>query len=162
MGRIHELCEEGDLDAVKEAVALDIDDLNNCNHEVEIIRKADKTGEEWKDLFSGCRPIHCAAVRGHKSIVEFIVRKSKAQLHAKTEGLSMYKSEWNNLGCFPLHFAAMCGHIEIVSYLVEKGADIEAQNDVCKLCDFDLNACYIAIVCVHVLFFFCAQSKLDN
>jgi ankyrin repeat protein len=64
----------------------------------------------------GHTPLHFAAVKGHKEIVEPLIAKGE-DVNAKRED-----------GVIPLHFAAMKGHKEIAELLIAKGEDVNAKN----------------------------------
>ena len=64
-------------------------------------------------------PLHFAAKRGHRDIVDLLL-KEKADIEAKNVNQST-----------PLHFAVGSGHRDIVDLLLEKKADIEAK-DACQ------------------------------
>jgi len=61
-------------------------------------------------------PIHFATLRGHLSIVEYLVNH-KADINAKAKD-----------DLTPLHLASVNGHLSVVEYLVNQKADINAKN----------------------------------
>jgi ankyrin repeat protein len=62
-------------------------------------------------------PLHYAADRGHKDIVELLIAKG-ADINAK-----------NNDGQTPLHYAVEKGHNDIAELFIADGADINAKNN---------------------------------
>ncbi len=68
-------------------------------------------------------PLHHAASRGHKGIVQLLID------HARDNGLALdinAKGEWNQVT--PLHEACTGGHLDTVKILLVNGADINATN----------------------------------
>ena len=65
----------------------------------------------------GRTPLHEAALRGHKEVVELVIDKD-ADVNAK---------DW--MSRTPLHNAALDGHKEIVELLIAKGADVNAKGE---------------------------------
>jgi ankyrin repeat protein len=61
-------------------------------------------------------PLHQAAARGHKEVVELLIAKG-ADVNAKAEN-----------GVAPLHVAAGAGHKEIAELLIAKGADVDTRT----------------------------------
>ena len=70
------------------------------------------------DYRYGGTPLHYAAGKGHKELVELLIAKG-ASLRAK----ALWK------GLTPLHEAASNGHREITELLIAKGADVNAKDD---------------------------------
>jgi ankyrin repeat protein len=68
-----------------------------------------------KDLY-GRTPLHRAAMRGHKEIVELLIAAG-AEVNAK-----------NKKSATPLHSTALFGHKEIAELLITKGADVNAKD----------------------------------
>jgi ankyrin repeat protein len=64
----------------------------------------------------GDTPLHSAALRGQKDLVESLIARG-ADINAK-----------DSLGQTPLHIAAISGHKEVAEMLIAKGADINARN----------------------------------
>jgi ankyrin repeat protein len=62
-------------------------------------------------------PLHQAAYKGHKEIVELFIAEG-ADVDAK-----------DDKGYTPLHWAARNGHKEIAELLIAKGADVNAKAD---------------------------------
>jgi cytohesin len=92
-----ETIEKGDIEAVKQHLAAGAD-VNAKDEE-------------------GLTPLHLAAGRGHKKIVELLIAKD-ADVNAKlaVEGET------------PLHLAAWDGHKEIAELLIAKGADVNVRD----------------------------------
>ncbi len=65
---------------------------------------------------SGKKPIHIAAKKGYKNIVEFFLN----------EGISI--NDTNQSGWTSLHYAAFSGELEVAKLLVAKGANVRAEN----------------------------------
>ena len=65
----------------------------------------------------GRTPLHEAALRGHKEVVELVIDKD-ADVNAKN---------WE--GGTPLHYAALTGRKEIAELLIDNGADVNAKDD---------------------------------
>jgi cytohesin len=70
------------------------------------------------DYWYGETPLHYAAGKGHKELVELLIAKG-ASLRAK----ALWK------GLTPLHEAASNGHREITELLIAKGADVNAKDE---------------------------------
>ncbi|WP_353282457.1 ankyrin repeat domain-containing protein [Wolbachia endosymbiont (group A) of Myopa testacea] len=64
----------------------------------------------------GRKPIHIAAEKNYKDIIEFLLGK----------GVSV--DDTSNYGWAPLHYTASKGCLEVAKFLVDKGANINAQN----------------------------------
>ncbi|WP_341823711.1 ankyrin repeat domain-containing protein [Wolbachia endosymbiont (group A) of Agelastica alni] len=64
----------------------------------------------------GKKPIHIAAEKNYKDIIEFLLGK----------GVSV--DDTSNYGWTPLHYTASKGCLEVAKFLIEKGADINAEN----------------------------------
>jgi len=69
-----------------------------------------------KTVSTASTPLHIAAGRGYKSVVELLI-ESKADINAK-----------NGQGQTPLHIAAAFGHDSVVELLLARGADIGAKD----------------------------------
>jgi hypothetical protein len=115
---VHLAAEQGDLEKVKALLETNPD----------LATSKDK---------SGITPLHLAAYRGHKNIVELLLSKG-ADLNAKMKGgqtplhaalekgqkevvellLAYYANAWDNDGHTPLHCAAYQGHKEVVELLL--------------------------------------------
>ena len=65
----------------------------------------------------GYTPLHLAVDRGHKSIVELLIKHGA--------DINRSNNKWNK----PLHTAVWFGHEEIIKLLINYGADINAKND---------------------------------
>ncbi|WP_341814224.1 ankyrin repeat domain-containing protein [Wolbachia endosymbiont (group A) of Machimus atricapillus] len=64
----------------------------------------------------GRKPIHIAAEKNYKDIIEFLLGK----------GVSV--DDTSNYGWAPLHYTASKGCLEVAKFLVDKGANINPQN----------------------------------
>jgi len=64
----------------------------------------------------GRKPIHIAAEKNYKDIIEFLLGK----------GVSV--DDTSNYGWTPLHYTASKGCLEVAKFLVDKGANINPQN----------------------------------
>ncbi|WCR59753.1 MAG: Phosphocholine transferase AnkX [Wolbachia endosymbiont of Ctenocephalides felis wCfeF] len=64
----------------------------------------------------GRKPIHIAAEKNYKDIIEFLLGK----------GVSV--DDTSNYGWTPLHYTASQGCLEVAKFLIDKGANINAQN----------------------------------
>ncbi|WP_425385309.1 ankyrin repeat domain-containing protein [Wolbachia endosymbiont (group B) of Schoenobius gigantella] len=64
----------------------------------------------------GRKPIHIAAEKNYKDIIEFLLDK----------GVSV--DDTSNYGWTPLHYTASKGCLEVAKFLIDKGASINAQN----------------------------------
>ncbi|WP_341812958.1 ankyrin repeat domain-containing protein [Wolbachia endosymbiont (group A) of Cephus spinipes] len=64
----------------------------------------------------GRKPIHIAAEKNYKDIIEFLLGK----------GVSV--DDTSNYGWTPLHYTASKGCLEVAKFLIDKGASINAQN----------------------------------
>ena len=108
---------------------------------------------EAKDLLG--TPLHCAAFRGHKAMVELLIARG-ANVNAKggegwlfERGTPLHTAAWmfgdpeiaelliaagadlnakDEDGCTPLHYAADNGHKPVAVLLIEKGADVNAKD----------------------------------
>jgi ankyrin repeat protein len=105
---IHQAAREGNIEAVKQAIA-DGGDVNV------------KDKRRWIDFRSGFRlrrngetPLHDAAT---KEVAELLISKG-ADVNAK-----------NNDGVTPLHYAARYGRKEVAELLIAKGAEVNAKSD---------------------------------
>src|ERR1035438_8758961 len=96
-GEIHDAARNGDLEKVK-ALLKDNPDL---------VFSEDSGGET---------PLHGAAFKGHKDVVELLLA-NKAKAEAKS-----------NNGVTSLHWAAENGHKDVVALLLAHGADVNARN----------------------------------
>jgi ankyrin repeat protein len=96
-----DVAKKGDIEAVKQHLAAGAD-VNEKN--------------EW-----GGTPLHIAAGRGHKEVVELLIANG-AEVDAIIER-HHEKNEWCGT---PLHNAAGGGHKEIVELLIAKGAEVDA------------------------------------
>jgi cytohesin len=70
-----------------------------------------------EELRSGMTPLHAAARKGLKEVVELLIHEG-TDVNAKSDD-----------GWTPLHLAAARGHKEIVEQLIAKGADVNAKTD---------------------------------
>ncbi|WP_264338859.1 ankyrin repeat domain-containing protein [Wolbachia endosymbiont (group A) of Cheilosia soror] len=64
----------------------------------------------------GRKPVHIAAEKNYKDIIEFLLSK----------GVSV--DDTSNYGWTPLHYTASKGCLEVAKFLVDKGANINVQN----------------------------------
>ena len=94
---IHDAAEKGDIAKVKSLLA----------EKSERVSAKNRYGET---------PLHMAAFRGHKDIVELLIAKG-ANVNAKEKNSAT-----------ALHFAAQEGHKDIVELLIAKGADVNAKT----------------------------------
>ena len=106
--KLIEAIKEGDIEAVKQAIAAGTD-VN-----------APDIGE--------LTPLHSAAAEGHKDVVELLIANG-ADVNAKNSGGDGVST--------PLHNAAMEGHKEIVELLIANGADVNAIDDFYKATPLD-------------------------
>jgi len=100
---IHEAVEKGDLARVKELVEKNPELAN-----------ARATGQYAYLKFT---PLHFAAWKGHKDIIQYLIKKG-ADIHAQDSD-----------GSSPLYWAANFGHEEIVTTLIKNGAEVNSQNN---------------------------------
>src|SRR5207247_6422498 len=95
---IHDAARKGDLEKVRALLEVN----------PELLRAQDKDG------FS---PLHLAAWKGHKEVVELLLgRKAEVNLKSKDGGA-------------PLHWAAEGGSAEVVKMLLAHKAEINAKDD---------------------------------
>ncbi|WP_264686104.1 ankyrin repeat domain-containing protein [Wolbachia endosymbiont (group B) of Polyommatus icarus] len=64
----------------------------------------------------GRKPIHIAAEKNYKDIIEFLL------------GKEVSVDDTSNYGWTPLHYTASKGCLEVAKFLIDKGASINAQN----------------------------------
>jgi ankyrin repeat protein len=100
---IHEAAEKGDLARVKELVEKNPELVN-----------ARATGQYAYLKFT---PLHFAAWKGHKDIVQYLIKKG-TDIHAQDSD-----------GSTPLYWAANFGHEEIVTALIQNGAEVNSKNN---------------------------------
>ena len=62
-------------------------------------------------------PLHCAAYKGFKDIVELLIA-NKADIDAN-----------NNYGETPLHWTAVSGHEDVAELLLASGANVDAETE---------------------------------
>jgi len=67
---------------------------------------------------NGMKPIHLAALHGHRRIVELLIEAGSSE-----------NAEIISIGATPLHVAAMSGHIPVVETLIAAGADLDAKME---------------------------------
>lgn len=149
---IHQCCEDGDLERVKELIAA-VPDVKN---------KADERG--WS-------PIHISAAFGHLDLVKWL-SVSGVQLTAETPTgyTAIHLAAMNGhvncimilaaMGCpissrtvddfTPLHLAAMSGHIECVKWLLSNRAKVDVK-DVNDRTPLDLAVEYQHDECIQLL-----------
>ena len=70
-----------------------------------------------EELRSGMTPLHAAARKGLKEVVELLIHEG-TDVNAKSDD-----------GWTPLHKAALQGHKEIAKVLIAAGADVDAKNN---------------------------------
>ena len=94
---IHEAAEEGNIEVVKQHLAAGTD-------------LSAKNGDyQWT-------PLHAAASKGHKDIVELIIAKA-----ADVNAINIF-------GETPLHRASLSGYEEVIELLITNGADVNVQD----------------------------------
>ena len=103
---IHDAAAGGDLEKVK-ALLKDNPDLVFSKHGIQLYHIA-KVGRT---------PLHDAAFRGSKDVVELLLA-NKAEVNAK-----------DNEGVMPLHKAAFCGHKDVAALLLANGAEVNAKDN---------------------------------
>ncbi|XP_064389177.1 uncharacterized protein LOC135337211 [Halichondria panicea] len=90
------------------------------NGHLEIVKALVEAGadtEKWNDW--GMSPVGCAAMKGHKEVLVYLIRDCKC---------SAYTRDQNN--DTPLHDACQYGHLGVVQYLVEEAhCDINLRNN---------------------------------
>eukprot|EP00518_Triparma_eleuthera_P020463 CAMPEP_0197564508 /NCGR_PEP_ID=MMETSP1320-20131121/30541_1 /TAXON_ID=91990 /ORGANISM="Bolidomonas sp., Strain RCC2347" /LENGTH=363 /DNA_ID=CAMNT_0043126427 /DNA_START=139 /DNA_END=1227 /DNA_ORIENTATION=+ len=89
----------GNVNRIRQLVEYDGENANKC---------------KW----SGVTPLHRAASEGHSDVVEYLVKKAKCDVNAKTT------FGWHT----PLHFACRSGHEECCVVLIENGATWQIFN----------------------------------
>jgi len=78
-----------------------------------------KNGIEASVQFGdGMTAFHCAAMRGHVEVVEWLVEEGGAQVN----------EEVSQGGMTALHFAVEQGKLNVIKYLVQRLADVNAQT----------------------------------
>ena len=102
---IHEAARSGDVSVVQTLLNTGID-VNKKNED-------------------GWTPLHIAASKNHKTIVELLIENG-AEINSLGETSSIFI--WQG-GFTPLHYAAVNGHKEIVELLINKGANVNAKTD---------------------------------
>jgi hypothetical protein len=101
-----------------------------------------------KNIFNW-RPLHTAALAGHRNIVKLLLAKGAGE-HADDRGetpmhiaareghediiklflgAGMDPNPRDQAAITPLHLAAMNGHKEVVEFLISKGAEVNARDD---------------------------------
>lgn len=70
--------------------------------------RGDAEVASWQLFFSGCRPIHWAAIGGHEDVL-------RALLSLGASPLSLTTNAWS-----ALHLATLMGHVGLVGYLVDQ------------------------------------------
>ena len=94
---IHEAAEEGNIEVVKQHLAAGTD-------------LSAKNGDyQWT-------PLHAAASKGHKDIVQLIIAKA-----ADVNAINIF-------GETPLHRASLSGYEEVIALLITNGADVNVQD----------------------------------
>ena len=96
-GALIQAAKDGNIEAVKQHLAKDTD----------VNAKSGPVGRT---------PLHEAALRGHKEVVELLIDKV-ADVNAKN---------WDGLS--PLHYAALTGRKETAELLISEGADVNARG----------------------------------
>ena len=94
---IHEAVKKGDINKVKSILAENPDQVN---------AKAN----------GGWTPLHLAAERGNKDVIELLIAKG-AQVNAK-----------DKFGSTPLHCAAWMGQKDVAELLIAKGVNVNAKD----------------------------------
>lgn len=85
---------------------------------LQVLFKADRKVIHARDT-DGSTALHCAAWKGHRAIVDFLLRAGAAlDLHSNNE-------HW---GTTPLHAAAHANQAAIAKMLIDKGADVNARD----------------------------------
>jgi len=124
---IHQAAEEGNIEAVKQAIAASSDVNKKDRYEnTPLLHAASSGHKEIVELLIsnganvnakgdlGTTPLLWAAINGHKEVVELLIANG-ADVMAKRAGRT------------PLHRAASNGHKEVVELLIANGADV---NDI--------------------------------
>ena len=93
--------------------AIEAGDVQQVRKLLEQSGGADK---DKQDEFFGYTPLHCAAAKGHKEIVEILLRAGAD------------KDKQDMSGSTPLHGSAFYGHKEVVEILLRAGADKDKQD----------------------------------
>ena len=126
---LRNLCEKGDLDAVKQVVAAGAAVDASDNDGRQPIHYASYRGHlevvQWLVLQGaavdasdnhGSQPLHVACTTGHLEVAQWLVSQGAA-VDAKDPG-----------GRQPLHRACLLGHLKLAQWLVSQGAAVDAKD----------------------------------
>ena len=130
-GLLHEALREGNIEAVKQAIADGVDVNAKDDYGVTPMYRAAYIGhKEIANLLiskgadvnakndDGWTPLHQASAGGHKEVAELLIGKG-ADVNAKADD-----------GRTPLHSAAYWGRKEVAALLIGKGADVNTKIEV--------------------------------
>ncbi|KAK7954692.1 hypothetical protein PG988_015386 [Apiospora saccharicola] len=110
-----------------ESILMKAADLGRLDLVTRLLQEPEVDGCAKNAQHGGFTPLHYAAERGHKPVVEVLLRHWKDNINQRYQGLS-YIDDATTEGFTPLMIASREGHVKVVRELLQWGPDTNAQS----------------------------------